>query len=101
MSRYYRVASVKDLPTNSVLTVEVEGRRIALFNVDEEIHAVDNTCRVCGTVLGDAIVTETGVACPHHGWTLDLSQGSCPVSPEHKISIYPVKVDGDEIFVEL
>lgn len=101
MSRYLKAGTLRDLPTNSVMAVDVAGHRIALFNIDEEIHAVDNICRECGTVLSDAIVTDEGVCCPHHGWTLDLDRGVCPVCPEHEIRTYPVKIEGDVILVKL
>ena len=101
MSKFVQVATLRDLPINSMKAVEVNGHSIALFNVDDEIHAVDNSCRACGTVLGEAIVTEDGVVCPHHGWSLDLDQGACPVCPDEKIHTYSVRIDGDTILVEL
>ena len=101
MAHYVKVATLNELPPNTVKPIEAEGVHITLFNVDDEIHALDNTCRECGTILSKAVVSEGNVGCPHHGWSIDIDEGICPVCPEEEIKRYPVKIEGDGVFIEL
>jgi len=99
MVDYVKVATLEELPPNSVKPVEVEGMEIALFNVDDEIYALENTCRECGTVLSKAVIRDGNIGCPHHGWTIDLDEGVCPVCPDEEIRKYRVKIEGNDVFV--
>ncbi len=40
MARYLKAANLSDLPPGSAKAVEVEGKAIALFNVDGKIYAL-------------------------------------------------------------
>ena len=44
MGVFRKVAETKDLEPGTARLVEIEGKEIALFNVDGEFHAIDNTC---------------------------------------------------------
>ena len=44
MAEYVKVAKASELEPNHGKLVEVQGKKIALFNVDGKFHAIDNTC---------------------------------------------------------
>ncbi len=44
MPEYVKVAQASELEPNHGKLVEVQGKKIALFNVDGKFHAIDNTC---------------------------------------------------------
>ena len=44
MPEYVKVAQASELEPNHGKLVEVQGKKIALFNLDGKFHAIDNTC---------------------------------------------------------
>ena len=44
MAEFSKVADAKDIPPGSSLCVEFNRERVALFNVDGNLHAIGDTC---------------------------------------------------------
>ncbi len=44
MPEYVKVAQASELEPNHGKLVEVQGKKIALFNLNGKFHAIDNTC---------------------------------------------------------
>lgn len=96
------VARAAELPPGSAQCVEVEGRRIALFNVGGRILAVDDTCTHRGGPLSEGDVEGGRVTCPWHGAQFDLESGTVLRPPAARpVTAYRVVVDGDRIALEL
>jgi nitrite reductase/ring-hydroxylating ferredoxin subunit len=53
MPEYVKVAQASELEPNHDKLVEVQGKRIALFNLDGKFHAIDNTCTHRGVPLSE------------------------------------------------
>jgi hypothetical protein len=51
-------------------------------------------------ILGDHGGTPK-VACPMHKKTFALSSGECLSGEDYRIATFPVRVDGDDVYVEL
>lgn len=83
--------------------VRVAGRDIAVFLLRGEIRAVDNHCLHTGGPLADGLVVDGCVVCPWHGWVYDLATGQKVVGSRTSggLPVYPVKVEGDEVKVEI
>ncbi|MCI0329427.1 MAG: Rieske 2Fe-2S domain-containing protein [candidate division Zixibacteria bacterium] len=101
MSEKIKVAAVGDIPPGERLVVEAGGKQIAVFNVNGQLVACDNTCLHRGGPLGEGDIEEFLVTCPWHGWQYDLSTGECLMNPKAKIPLYTVTVEGDSIWVEV
>jgi nitrite reductase (NADH) small subunit len=71
--------------------VEHDGHAIAVFRVDGEIHAFENTCPHEGNPLIEGDILGGNLTCVYHGWTFDLATGSCLVG-EEPVRRYPVEV---------
>jgi len=97
----YRVASLDDIPNGGALAVDVGEKRIALFRHQEEVFALDETCPHRGGPLHDGHVDRGVVLCPWHQWQFDLRTGCSPVNPLSKVRVYPVRVEGTEVFLEM
>jgi nitrite reductase (NADH) small subunit len=75
-SEWVRVARLEELPTDGTgLALEVDGRGVALFLVDGEVRALDDSCPHEGGSLGMGVVLEGEVTCPWHGWHFELATG--------------------------
>ena len=72
MSEFIKVAKISDIPVGRSAVIEMGGRTIALFNVNGEFFALDNTCMHRGGPLGEGFVDQNNltVQCPWHGWVL-------------------------------
>lgn len=96
----YKLAALKDIPENKPLVVlGPDGNEIALFRIEDKIYALDNTCPHAGGPLGEGEVENACVTCPWHGWTFELSTGSCKTMPGMDATTIPVEIRGEEIFL--
>src|SRR5438445_12901695 len=66
MPEYVKVAQASELEPNHGKLVEVQGKKIALFNLDGKFHAINNTCTHRGGPLSDGELDGDEVTCPSH-----------------------------------
>ena len=65
MSDFIRVAALDEIPTNGSKLVEVDNVRVALFNLDGELYAIEDVCTHDGGPLVEGeIVGGCQVECP-------------------------------------
>ena len=96
----YTVAKTSEIPEGECKSVTVEGEAIALFHVSGKFYATEDTCKHRGGSLGEGTLDETIITCPLHGWTYDVTDGSCEMNAEVKLNTYPVAIDGEMIVIE-
>jgi nitrite reductase (NADH) small subunit len=96
-----RVAAAGELATGEGRVVEVEGRELALFNVDGVYHCIENACPHRGGPLGEGDLEGHVVSCPWHAWRWDVTTGANANNPAVRVAAYPVTVEGGAVFVEL
>lgn len=81
----------------------VDGKEVALFQVEGILYAVGNRCPhrsgplVKGQVLKREETGEWAVRCPIHGWLFDLKSGRCLTRPSARIPTYPVLCEEGKI----
>jgi len=96
-----RVASLRQVPPGEVIEVTVEGVRYAICNVDGRVHALSGDCLHRGGPLGYGRMNGYQVVCPWHLWEFDCRTGAYDRNPEIRLPTYPVRVEGDDILIEL
>jgi nitrite reductase/ring-hydroxylating ferredoxin subunit len=103
MADFVRIAGKSDLAPGQGKVIEVEGRTIALFNVNGHFYALDNTCAHRGGPLGEGFVDQWNltVQCPWHGWVYSLNDGGSPFNPMARVERFEVQVEGDDVRVLL
>ena len=82
-------------------TVEIDGHKIAIFNVNNEFRAIDDVCIHRGGPLGEGALNGNEVSCPWHGWQFDVITGKAFHNPSLKVKTYEVKVENNEVLVSL
>ena len=100
--QYTNVASLGALKTSKLMCVKSRGLRIALAYVDGKVFAVDDMCSHEDASLAKGSLHGECVKCPLHGSRFDLNSGAALDEPaEDPIRTYPVKIEGDDILVQL
>ena len=80
----------------------VDGRWVAIFNVDGAYYAIDAICLHQGGPLAEGAVSrQCIVTCPWHGWQFDLTTGALVQDPSVGITRHDTRIVGDEIQVRL
>jgi nitrite reductase (NADH) large subunit len=102
------VGKVWDFPHDGGATIKYGGCQIAVFNFSSrgEWYATQNMCpHRREFVLSRGIVGdhdgEPKVACPLHKKTYSLRDGQCLTGENYKIKTFEVKVDGDDVYLNL
>ena len=101
MAEFVKVANLSDLGPGSSMTVEANGKAVALFNVEGAVYALDNTCLHRGGPLGEGFLEGDVVACPWHMWEYNVRTGEKVGDPSLKVATYPVEVEGNDITVQV
>ena len=102
MPKTVQCAQVDELSPGQGKAVEVDGRSIALFNVDGTFYAIDNTCTHVGGPLGDGTLVGNEVTCPLHGAQFNVATGKVLGPPaRNDVKSYVVRVDGSDVLIEL
>jgi nitrite reductase/ring-hydroxylating ferredoxin subunit len=93
------VAEVADFASGTAKTVVVDGTEVALFFVDGEFYALDNTCPHQGGPLAEGYIEGLTVTCPWHAWCFNLTDGKMPFASWAKAAPYDVRVEGGRVLV--
>jgi nitrite reductase/ring-hydroxylating ferredoxin subunit len=100
---FSRVASLADVPDGDMKAVTgPDGVLVTLANVKGEIFCFEDMCSHEDASLhfGWLLPDICQVECPLHEGRFDLRTGSpTQAPPEYPISIYNVRVEGDDILV--
>ena len=95
-------AKLSELPPWSKKVVTVNGQDVLLVNVKGEVFACETECPHQGAPLSAALLKEAEhLTCARHGWHFNLRTGACREFPDYHLKVYPTKVEGDDILVDL
>ena len=97
MAEFVTVAKLSELDPGIAKAVEVNGKAIAVFNVNGKIFATDNTCLHQGGPLGEGMLEGNVVTCPWHMWQYNVCTGENLEDSLLKLETYPVQVEGGDI----
>ena len=100
-SSWQDAGPVEDIPEGRGQVVVVDGRRLVLFRLGDQVHAVINSCIQQGGELGGGTLTDTVVTCPLHGWQFDITDGSCLTVPGASIDTFDTRIKQDRVEVLL
>ena len=102
MAEFVTVAMKGDVPVGEARVFAVNGKHIALCNVDGTLYAIDDVCTHDGGPLGEGYLEGEQIECPRHGARFDVKTGRALTLPAvMPVSSYPVQVDGDDVRVQV
>jgi nitrite reductase/ring-hydroxylating ferredoxin subunit len=94
--------SASDVPSGEAIAVELADSYIAIYNVDGEFFATDDTCSHEEASLVDGFLEGDLIECPLHGSQFNVKTGEV-LSPPAVLPIrtYPTMLEGDTVLVDL
>jgi naphthalene 1,2-dioxygenase ferredoxin component len=99
---WVRAASRGKLGEGDVLGVLIGGKEIAIYDLDGTLYATDDICTHAYAKLSDGWLDKGEIECPLHAGRFDIKTGKATAPPcTEDVTIYPVRVVGDEIQVKL
>ena len=101
MSEFHEVGSAEETPPGTGKAVAIDGRAVALFNIDGTYYAIEGTCLHRGGPVGEGDLEETTVTCPWHGWQYDVTTGRNLMDPDIGLTKHDVKVENGVVMVAL
>ena len=95
-----KVAEIDQLPAGDRKLCTLADRRIALFNLDGTIYAIDNHCTHRDGPVGTGELKGGVITCPWHGWRFNVTTGRC-LEGGANLRCYSVHVEGSDVFVDV
>jgi nitrite reductase/ring-hydroxylating ferredoxin subunit len=94
------VVPLASIPESRGLVVRVHDRlRVAIFRVGDEVYAIDDVCPHQSASLGRGRLRGCVVACPSHGFLVDVTTGVCPTNELQRVRSFPTQREGDMVRV--
>ncbi len=99
---FQQVARLEDLPAGTMREVDVDGVRVLIANVDDEVYAVRNTCPGSMAPLSLGSFAPPIVICPWHNDAFDIRTGKrVDGQPGPPLELLPLELDGGVIKLAL
>ena len=102
MGTWIKACESSNVTSGELFSFDHDDKKILLTNLDGKIYATDRICTHAEADLSTGILSEEGIRCPLHLSVFNLENGS-PQNPpaEESLKIYNVKVDNNEVYVEI
>ena len=97
---FLRAARKDEIPVGSIREFQVDGKTLAIANVNGAFFAIDNTCLHRGGPLGQGPLEGKVVTCPWHGWQYDVTTGKIAQNPAVGVACYALEVRGEDIWAD-
>lgn len=99
---WIEVGNLADIPRLGARVVKTAQGDVAIFRtLNDEVFALLDKCPHRGGPLSQGIVHGRKVACPLHGWNIELDCGRA-VAPDEGCAVsYPVKIEGSTVHISL
>ena len=99
---WQRIASLSEIAVDAVLGVDVDGSRVALYRLANEVFATAGICTHAMALLSDGFVEDGNIECPLHQSQFDIRSGKALCAPATEdLRTYAVKLDGDEVLIDM
>lgn len=102
MAKWVKACSADEVKEGDLFGFDHKDKRILLANLKGKLYATDLICTHAEADLSTGFLTDEGVMCPLHLSVFNLETG-VPQNPPatEPLKTYNVKVDNNEIFVEV
>lgn len=100
--RFQDLCALDEIPRLGSRVVQAPGGDIAVFRTaDDRVFALNDKCPHKGGPLSQGIVHGDRVACPLHGWLIQLDSGSAVAPDEGCVRRHEAKVEGGRVLLRV
>ena len=99
---FARACAVADVASGTSLAVSIDGVDVAVVRDQDDWYAIYDECSHAAIPLSEGDVDGCEIECWLHGSRFDLRSGKPTCFPATEpVAIYPVRVDGDDVLVDV
>ena len=102
MSEWVRLCGRQELPAESeAKEFSVHGHTLCVATLKGIPMALDNVCPHRGGPLAEGSIEHGKIVCPWHQWEFDLATGHATHTADAKATSYRLRIEGDDVLVEI
>ncbi|MGE3271864.1 MAG: non-heme iron oxygenase ferredoxin subunit [Chloroflexota bacterium] len=102
MASWLTAGQADDLQPGTLRVVQAGRKRLAVCNVDNEIHCVEDVCTHDGASFDTGELDGNEIECPRHGARFDVTTGRATCLPAiTPVKVYPVRIENGEIQIQV
>ncbi len=102
LSEWIKACNLEQVKEGQLFGLTINDTKILLANLKGKIRATDLICTHANADLSTGFLSEEGVRCPLHLSVFNLENGEPQNLPaETPLKVYNVKIDDDEVYVEV
>jgi 3-phenylpropionate/trans-cinnamate dioxygenase ferredoxin subunit len=99
---WQRVAAVADVKPDNPVPVTLGDKQLAIYKLDDSFYCLDDVCPHAYALMSSGFVDGDRIECPLHQAAFEIRTGKCVAPPaESDLATYPVKVEGNDIFIDV
>ncbi len=102
LSEWIKACNLEQVKEGQLFGLTINDKKILLANLKGKIHATGLICTHANADLSTGFLSEEGVRCPLHLSVFKLEDGTPQNLPaENPLKVYNVKIDDNEVYVEV
>lgn len=99
---WHDVASRDQLDPDFPVGVDVNGQKVGLFLLNDEVHALEDICPHAYALLSQGFQEDGVIECPLHAARFDIATGKCLVEiGERDLHQFPVRVVEGKVQIQI
>ena len=99
--QWFEVTTVEKIPEWGVLAAKAGENSVILWKKGDLITCYRNACTHLAYPIDMGQVSSGIITCPFHRFKYKLENGQCLTAPELPLESYPVRVEGNKVFVQV
>ena len=103
MAEWIDACAINDIDEEDLIRFDLDDRTFAIYrSPNDEYFCTDGLCTHEQVHLEDGLVMDYVIECPKHNGQFDYRTGEAKRAPVCvNLNTYPVKVEGDRVFIEV
>jgi nitrite reductase/ring-hydroxylating ferredoxin subunit len=99
---WHDIASREELDPDFPLGVEVNGQKVGIYVLGDQVHALEDVCPHAFALLSQGFQEDGQIECPLHAARFDIATGRCLSEiGQRDIHCYPVRVQAGRVVIQI
>jgi len=101
MAEWVNVVQAAEFPPGQHRLLDMDGARVAVFNLAGDYYAIEDVCTHDGGILTGGRVDGDQIICPRHGARFCIKTGAALSAPAYEpTAVFPVRVEAGWVQVK-